>query len=147
METVRKTLLWIGVLLIAYGAIGDKMPTITWDLPSVPGLEWFASKPKTAIVVRESADAAKLTKEQIAWLASPKIREDAKKAGLTFLIVDPDVKDKAGNTPADLAPAIAKAKAAGPLPRLILVGPRGGLTAYALPANDSTARARLGLGD
>ena len=104
-----------------------------------------ASKPTMAIVVRESSTVkADFTKEQIAMLNSPKLRADAKTAGITSLVIDPDVKDAKGQTPAELSPSIERAKAKG-LPRLILVGSGGGLTDYVPPVDEAACRKRLGV--
>jgi hypothetical protein len=138
-----KKLLWaIAVGLMLAGCYIQFPPVQEYAGQAVSWL--YASKPVTAVVVRETADAAKLTKEQIAWLSSPKLRADCKTAGVQFLVVDKDLVDAAGKTPPALAPAIERAKKAG-LPRLILVGSRGGITDYALPATESDARKRLGI--
>jgi len=102
------------------------------------------SKIVKAIVVIESADVRQLTKEQIVFCNSAKVREDAEKARIQFLLCDPDVKNRNGNTPDDLAPAINLAKNKG-LPRLVLVDSHDGLADYVLPIDEAELRKRLGL--
>lgn len=102
------------------------------------------SKPQTVVVVRESADTIKLTKEQIAYLGDPKIRTDAKAVGIQMLVLDPDIQDATNKTPEQFVKAIELAKQKG-LPRLIFIGVRGGVTAYVLPATEADFRKRLGI--
>lgn len=130
----RTKWLLVAVLLAALGATAQ----------FGPGLTSFDGSPVRAVVVRESADVAKLTQDQIAWMNSKQLRMDAKAKGITLQVVDPDVQDANKQTPADLAPAIAAAQKVG-LPRIVLVGPRGGTTVYPLPATEADARKRLGL--
>lgn len=137
---MRKSFLaFAAAACIITGAAIDYGPT----LDSVPGLSWFAaSKPALAIVVRESGDPLAITKAQAAWIMSPELRADCKAAGIAFYAVDPDVKDKTDNTPKELAAAIQRATAKG-LPRLILVGSKGGITDFALPADEAAAHKRI----
>ena len=136
--------LWvIAIGLILAGVQIDYGPPIA-DWPGVAWL-WAADKPTRAIIVRESGDPLKLTTEQTAWIMSPKLRADCKAAGIKFYIVDPDEKDRDGKTPAELAPAIKRAVDKG-LPRLILVGVRGGLQDYVLPTDEQAARKKIGIG-
>jgi hypothetical protein len=112
---------------------------VSWvNVPEVAG------KPVMAVVVVESSEATKLPKEVVAWINSPTLRKDCRASGLAFYQVDPDVKDRNGNTPTELAAAIKLAKTKG-LPRLILVGPKGGVTDFVLPPDETSARKRLGL--
>ncbi len=137
MSTAKKTAVWLAVFLIAYGLVGDRI-TIQWP-------EWgFSGKPKIAVVVAETGDYAKLKPSQVSWIRDPKLREACKAAGFAFCVVDPNQQDKDGNTPKSLSDAIEKAKKAG-LPRLAIVGPKGGVTIYALPVDDNAARERLGV--
>jgi hypothetical protein len=141
MTTIRKFGWVVAIgLLIAGGVVQSDLPVADWVATAWSSL--YESKPVVAVVVRESADAAKLTKEQIAWIGSPALRKAAKDAGVQFLVVDKDVVDATGKTPPDLAPAIELAKKKG-LPRLILIGSRKGLTDYVLPATEADAKRRI----
>jgi hypothetical protein len=141
MTTIR-TFGWVVAigLLIAGGVVQSGLPVADWVTAAWSSL--YESKPVVAVVVRESADTAKLTKEQIAWIGSPALRAAAKAAGVQFLVVDPDVVAADGKTPTALAPAIELAKKKG-LPRLILIGSRKGLTDYVLPADEAAATKRI----
>jgi hypothetical protein len=108
------------------------------------GPDLFGGTPKVAVVVRESADAAKLSQSQIAWINSPALRRDAAKAGISYLVADPNDVDRDGNTPAITKTAIERAKIKG-IPRLVLIGPRGGVSDFVLPATEADARKRLGV--
>lgn len=132
----------LAVGLILGGVAIDYGPSLD-SLPGISSL--YGGKPSKAIVVRESGDAINLSQAQIAWIMSPALRADCRAAGIAFHVVDPQEADRDGNTPADLKAAIAKAESKG-LPRLILVGTRGGLTDYVLPENEAAARKRLGIG-
>jgi hypothetical protein len=142
----KYTKIFLGIsacLMLAIGVAGQS----GMDVPGYASqaTSWlYASKPVQAVVVRESADTIKLTKEQVAWIGDPKLRADAKAVGITFLVVDPDVKDATGKTPADLVKAITLAKSKG-LPRLILIGSRQGCVDYVLPVDGAAARKRLGI--
>jgi len=138
---------WIlAVGLIVGGVWKDYGPPLP-DVAMPSWIEWCfgASKPVMAVVVAESSQPQLLTAAQTAWLISPKLRADAKAKGLDFHLVDPNQTDRDGKTPAELAPAIALAVKRG-IPRLILVGPRGGLTDFLVPKDEATARARLQIG-
>ncbi|MCK9569280.1 hypothetical protein M0R72_10115 [Candidatus Pacearchaeota archaeon] len=114
-----------------------EVPFISWLWPS--------SKPAKVFVVRESSDAIKLTVPQLAWINSPKLAADCKVAGIELHVIDPDVKDRDGKMPTELAPVIERATKAG-LPRMIFVGSSGRLTDFALPSDDASARAQIGIG-
>jgi hypothetical protein len=103
-----------------------------------------SSKPAGVVVVVESSAVNALTQAQIAWLQSPKLRADLKAAKIAFARIDPDVKDKSGNTPAAYVPILARVKSK--LPRVVLIGPRGGLTDHPLPADEAAARKLFGMG-
>ena len=146
--TKLKSFAWtVALACIVYGGLGvagyppGQLVEQAWE--SVGSL--WQSKAAIAVVVRESSDPKALTTAQTARLMSPGQRKDAKSAGVQFLVCDPDETDKEGNTPADLVSAIERAKAKG-LPRLILIGPRGGITDHPLPADESAARTRIGIG-
>jgi hypothetical protein len=135
----------IAGLALLFGSFGVQYGPSAYDSVA----EWSglaaSGKPVQAIVVRESLTVkTDFTSAQVAMLNSPKLRADAKVAGVAFLVVDPDVKDATGKTPAELTPAIERAKAKG-LPRLITVGTRGGLMDYIVPTDEAAMRTRLGV--
>jgi hypothetical protein len=134
---------WIAVvvLLLAGATIQSGVP-----ISEYAGQAWswvYSSKPVGVIVLVESSDMAKLTKEQVAYLSDPKLRADMKAAGLKFAKVDPNTVDATGKTPPEFVKAIALA--GDKLPRLVLVGSRGGCTDYVLPIDEASFRKRVGL--
>jgi hypothetical protein len=103
------------------------------------------SKPVGAVIVYEKGNADKLTTDQLNWIMDKKLRSDCKAKGFQFAVADPDDKDKEGNCPPKaIAPYVKRAIEKG-LPRLVLIGPRGGITDFVLPANETDARKRLGV--
>lgn len=136
----------LGIIAAACIAIGIAGQSGV-DLPTVAEQAWSwvrpSSGPVGVIVVIESADMAKLTKEQVACLSDPKLRADMKAAGLKFAKVDPNTVDATGKTPPEFVKAIALA--GDKLPRLVLVGSRGGCTDYVLPPDEASFRKRVGL--
>jgi|WetSurMetagenome_2_1015567.scaffolds.fasta_scaffold315505_2 hypothetical protein len=136
MNKLVPILLICGALL-GIGLIGYDVGPAAYERVS----GWVSGQQQVtqAVVVRESADVAKLPVETIKWLNSRKLRDDAKAAGISFVVIDPDVKDKDGKTPAELAPAIEAAKVKG-LPALVL-----GTRAVELPKDEAGARKAMGL--
>jgi hypothetical protein len=134
---------WIlaACLLLAGAAIQAELPIGQYADTAIGWV--YLSKPVGVIVIAESADMAKLTSAQVAYLADPKLRADMKAAGLLFAKVDPDVKDASGKTPEAFVKAIALA--GGKIPRLVLVGSRGGVTDYLLPVDEAAFRKRVGI--
>lgn len=137
----------LGIVLAIGLIVGSA--SVQWGGPvaEYAGQAWsaiYGGKPSQAIVVRESGDPKSLTQSQVAWINDPKLRASCKTAGIQFLVADPGDIDRDGKTPQETKAAIDRAIAKG-LPRLILVGPRGGITDFVLPADDAAIRLRLGV--
>lgn len=108
--------------------------------------EWFYVEPQSkitqAVVVCESRDFPKLSKERVVWINSATLRADLEKKGIEFLVIDPDVKNRDKQTPPELKPFI---DAIGvPLPKLVIARGKD-YSALPLPANMAEARKVLGL--
>lgn len=87
--------------------------------------------PYRLIWIEESSDR---TPEQAAAQNDRAIRDALTRAGWTLRVVDKDVKDEYGRTPADLKPFIDDAISRG-LPRLYFVGSDGRSVSLPAPAN------------
>lgn len=81
--------------------------------PVVEGKRWL-------LIVEETADAGQSRGRLV---TDPVLFQRIKDRGHVWRICDKDVKDAAGNTPADLKPYIERS--AGKLPRLFIVAPDG----------------------
>jgi hypothetical protein len=97
------------------------------------------SGPKTVIWIEESGDRSP---SQAAAIIQREIRAAIERAGWHLRIVDQDVVDETGKTPADLAPYIDAAKKAG-LPRLFILQDGTELYAGVAPPDASSLSALL----
>ena len=75
------------------------------------------------------------TPEQASMLSSKKVREAIVQKGLTFQVVDKDIKNEYGQTPSNLVPIISKVKN---LPSLVLMDEDGSLTVYPIPTSEES---------
>jgi len=97
------------------------------------------SGPKTVIWIEESGDRSP---SQAAAIIQREIRAAIERAGWHLRIVDQDVVDETGKTPADLAPYIDAAKKAG-LPRLFILQDGTEIYAGVAPPDASSLSALL----
>lgn len=98
--------------------------------------------PLEIVVVEETGDVAKLSRPQVAMLASVTLREQLTAKGHTFRRIDKDAKNASGQTPPELAPFIAAAGAA--LPAVVVRSKSGKIAVNPLPADEPALLALLG---
>jgi len=98
--------------------------------------------PTDVVAIYWVEETLERTPDQAKIIASKRVRDLIKQKGLSFQVVDKDVKNEFGETPSNLVPIISSAKK---LPSLVLLNKEGEITVLDIPNNEDEFIELLGV--
>lgn len=91
-------------------------------------------QPSNIVAIYWVEETLERTPEQAILLSSKKVRDSIQQKGLSFQVVDKDIKNEFGQTPTNLIPIISAAKK---IPSLVLLNKEGKVTVIDTPKDEN----------